>query len=318
MKRDVMVRGLRYELGEIERDYTEAPGFGAVVQRERMVLKPDLWGWGKYRQTADPYTLVCASAEKSLSAAGALPSDVDLMVICTSAFDSAGHDLYEKVFTALKPLGLRDCVVMGLTLMGCASALAGVSLAADLVASGRHRQGLVVAFDKLNEGADRFLRFGIMSDAAVSCIVSTELGAGYQFVASLQASDPRQILADADFDPKREMTRGVYQRLERDFGVELARVEKMFSHNVFTPVKVIKERLLGFQRKQMFMDNVPRIGHCFSCDSLINLADYEASGAEVERARFVLQADAYGQCAIVVLDALPRNGAGAASSAAAG
>jgi 3-oxoacyl-[acyl-carrier-protein] synthase-3 len=51
----------------------------------------------------------------------------------------------------------------------------------------------------------------------------------------------------------------------------------------------MKERQAGFSREQLYLDNIPRLGHCFAADPLINLVDRTERG-DVRPGRYCLLA----------------------------
>lgn len=81
----------------------------------------------------------------------------------------------------------------------------------------------------------------------------------------------------------------------------IPQVSRVFNNNVLLPIKSQKDILAGFKNPQMFLDNVPRIGHCLACDSLINFCDYADPRKLAAGERFVFQADGNGCCAMSLL-----------------
>ena len=61
-------------------------------------------------------------------------------------------------------------------------------------------------------------------------------------------------------------------------GLKLGDVAALLHANLFKPVLMMKERQAGFSADQLYLDNIPRLGHCFAADPLINLVDRAARG----------------------------------------
>src|SRR5437763_41057 len=78
-------------------------------------------------------------------------------------------------------------------------------------------------------------------------------------------------------------------------------IKKVFCNNVFLPITMLKEVEAGFRKTQIYFDNVRRIGHCYSSDALINLADYQSNALVSPGEYFIAAADAPGlRCAILL------------------
>jgi 3-oxoacyl-[acyl-carrier-protein] synthase-3 len=75
-----------------------------------------------------------------------------------------------------------------------------------------------------------------------------------------------------------DLARRVTVELLDPHGLKLGDVAALAHANLFTPVVMMKERQAGFGREQLYLDNIPRAGHCFAADPLINLADRAALG----------------------------------------
>jgi 3-oxoacyl-[acyl-carrier-protein] synthase-3 len=75
-----------------------------------------------------------------------------------------------------------------------------------------------------------------------------------------------------------DLAREVNDRLLAPPGLKVGDVTALLHPNLFKPLLVMKERQAGFHPDQLYLDNIPRIGHCFAADPLINLADRAALG----------------------------------------
>jgi 3-oxoacyl-[acyl-carrier-protein] synthase III len=98
-----------------------------------------------------------------------------------------------------------------------------------------------------------------------------------------------------------DLARKVNDRLLEPPGLKLGDVTALAHLNLFRPLLVMKERQAGFREDQLYLDNIPRTGHCFAADPLINLADLAAAGRVGEGHYCLLAASVPGGRAGVLL-----------------
>ncbi|MGK3992280.1 hypothetical protein [Sorangium sp. So ce1024] len=302
MTHEAYVCGFQYELGESSRTYVEASGFRDVVAARKLPDMPALWGWGAFHVTEDAYELGRAAGKKALDASGIDPAEVELTVIASSYLPDADDLLYQGTGKILKSLGLTRSLLEGQTLAGCATLLSALQGAAQLVRAGVRKDVLVIGIDKMPKGIDRFWDYGLFSDAAAACLVSSSRRVGSLRVeASARGIELDEIVGGVRFNAKNALHVRVLSELMSGAGCTIQQVSRVFNNNVYLPIKSQKDQLAGFKKAQMFLDNVPRVGHCLACDSFINFCDYAASRALAPGERFVLQADGNGHCAMSLL-----------------
>ncbi len=75
-----------------------------------------------------------------------------------------------------------------------------------------------------------------------------------------------------------DLAKDVNDRLLAEPGLKLVDLAALLHANLFTPLVAMKERQAGFDAGQLYLGNIPRIGHCFAADPLINLVDRVALG----------------------------------------
>jgi 3-oxoacyl-[acyl-carrier-protein] synthase III len=300
--RDAYVSGVQYQLGEVSHRYLDASGFQEVLTEKKLPDMPDLWGWGTFYTTDNAYELGRMAGQKALEASGIDPASVDLTVIACSYFPDADDLLYQGAAKILKDLALTRSLIEGQTLMGCATLLSALHTAAQLVRAGIHQNILVIGIDKMPKGLPRFWDYGLFSDAAAACLVSSaRRGRGLRHVGSARSVQLDELLGGVRFNAKNALHVKVLGELMADTGHTVPQISRVFNNNVYLPIKSQKDQLAGFKRPQMFLDNVARTGHCFSCDSLVNFSDYAASQKLAAGDRFVFQADGNGCCAMSLL-----------------
>lgn len=291
-----VLAAVEYVLGEEALDYREAEGFGA----SDLPRKPDLWGWGRFHRASSPVLdLQIGAAARTLRSADVDPRQVDAVMFCSANPPAADGPAAAPERRFLEALGLAGAFPLTMTSGGCCAMLAGVSLAGSMLSDGQGRHILVVAGDRVPAGGTRFQRYGIFSDAACCCIVSSELAEGFDIVRSSFAADCKSMQGDAPFSS--ELAARANDRLFAGLDVTAGDVTRVFGNNVFLPITLLKEQEAGFRTAQIYVDNVKRIGHCYAADALINLADYRGSTPIMPGEYFVAAADAPGlRCALLL------------------
>jgi 3-oxoacyl-[acyl-carrier-protein] synthase-3 len=277
------LRGPSYVLGERELDHTGIENLGELAARFKMAPSPGLWGWGAVRVTErDLEDLAADSGTATLRAARMDPAAVDALVLCSNRIPGPAEDHGRFVQRVLTGTGLGDIPCYGQFLNRCVNLLAGLDVARALVTSGRHRTVLVITTDRVAPGADRMSQFALFSDGAASCVVTAEVSqaedetCGYLLLGCATA----QHTADLEWSSQisADLARQVTGALLDLLGAKLGDVAALMHANLFKPVVMMKERQAGFSAEQLYLANIPRLGHCFAADPLINLVDRTARG----------------------------------------
>jgi 3-oxoacyl-[acyl-carrier-protein] synthase III len=272
------LRGVSYVLGEQEVGYADIPGLPELAAKLGLVSNPGLWGWGSVRVTCrSPADLAADSLRATLRAAGAGSSSADALVLCTTRVPVPADDHGIFLARVLTGAGLGDIACYGQALNRCLNLLTALDVARALVLSGRHRRVLVATADAVAGGAP-MSRFALFSDAAASCLVAADPGTdgSYEILGCASAQDAGAM--DPASQISSDLAREVSGRLLEPPGLKLGDVTALAHLNLFRPLLVMKERQAGFREDQLYLDNIPRTGHCFAADPLINLADLAAAG----------------------------------------
>jgi 3-oxoacyl-[acyl-carrier-protein] synthase-3 len=277
------LRGASYVVGEHELDHSDIQNLGELAARFKMAPSAGLWGWGRLRVTERGLEdLAVDSGAATLRAARADPAAVDALVLCANRIPGPAEGHGEFVQRVLTGIGLGDIPCYGQHLNRCVNLLAGLDVARALVLSGRHRSVLLITTDKVAPGADRMSQFALFSDGAASCLVTAEVGqddretGGYALLrcATAQATAELEWTSQISADLARQVTAALLEPP----GLKLGDIAALMHANLFKPVLMMKERQAGFSPEQLYLDNIPRLGHCFAADPLINLADRTAAG----------------------------------------
>jgi 3-oxoacyl-[acyl-carrier-protein] synthase-3 len=306
----VFLHGPRYELGELAADHTTIEDLQARAVEFKMQPSPQLWGWGGIRRTVRGLEeLAIASGAATLRAAGIAPSAIDALVLCSTGIPgpAEGHGLF--VETIVTGLGLGDVPCYGQTLNRCVNLLAALDVAAAFVTSGRYRHIMVITTDRITDESERVTNFALFSDGAASCVVSSEQGEGgddaYGLVGCAIAQETKSLEWSNELSS--DLARQVNDRLLSPRGLKLGDVDGLMHANLYKPLVVMKERQAGFAPAQLFLDNIPRFGHCFAADPLINLADQAAAGRVRGDRLYLLAASVPGSRIGVLLRSLRRD-----------
>jgi 3-oxoacyl-[acyl-carrier-protein] synthase-3 len=290
----VYLRGPRYVLGEVELDHARIENLAELATRFKMAPSPGLWGWGRVRVTErDLEDLAVDSGAATLRTAGLDPAEVGALVLCSNRVPGRAEDHGRLVQRVLTGIGLGDIPCYGQFLNRCVNLLAGLDVARALVTSGRHRTVLLITTDKVAPGADRMSQFALFSDGAASCVVTAEAGTGDDerggFVLLGCATAQQTAELEWTSQISADLARQVTEALLDPFGLKLGDIVALMHANLFKPVLTMKERQAGFSAEQLYLDNIPRLGHCFAADPVINLTDRTARG-DVGLGRYCLLA----------------------------
>ncbi len=271
---DVFLQGPRYVLGEIEADHSTIANLQARAEEFRMAPDPALWGWGSvFRSERGLEAMAIETGSATLRAAGADPSSIDALVLCCSDVQTRAKGHGRFAGTILAGIGLGDIPFYGLNLNRCVNLLAALDVASAFVASGRYRRILVITTDRAADEDERVLPYALLSDGAASCLVTADEDGRdrYQLLACATAQETGSL--DWSNEISSDLTRRVNDSLLASRGMRVGDVAGLMHANIFKPLVVMKERQAGFTPRQIYTDNIGRVGHCFAADPLINLVD---------------------------------------------
>lgn len=278
--RPVYLYGPRYALGEIESQHTSIVGLRERAEELRLQFDAGLWGWGTFHRTErDLEQLAVDAGTASLRAAHTDPASIDALFVCSTRVPGRSEDHGRFMQRVIAGIGLGGVPAYGQTLNRCTNLLVALGLAGALAATGRHRRILCVTTDRVAGEAERLSTFALYSDGAAACVVSAEEDGvvdGYRLVACDSVQDNASL--DGSNQISADLARELNDRLLTPRGLKLGDIAGLMHNNLFKPLVVMKERQAGFAQEQLYLDNIPRIGHCFAADPLINLADRAAAG----------------------------------------
>ncbi|WP_431911900.1 hypothetical protein [Micromonospora carbonacea] len=221
------------------------------------------------------------SVGDTLRASGVAPADIGAVLLATTvnSIHAVGLD-YPEVAQILGDYGLVDAKLYGVSLAKCSNLSAALELGSSLLRANDYPEVLIIVGDKCARDRDRFMDSAesILSDGAMSFVLS-KTGGTYELKHLATSSDLSHltrtfgVLQFVDNSVKNlgKLWRAIPPELPRD------RMEKVFCGNYNMLIQRNLARELGIGQQALYLENLRRLGHVFSCDVLINLSDYTAS-----------------------------------------
>ncbi|MDB6444064.1 hypothetical protein PII47_11760 [Pseudomonas sp. 21TX0197] len=288
----IMIDACSYALGEVERPYHDVPDFKAMLDRFGYPDEPGVFGWGSYFKTdGDIFDLGIRSARQTLAQSRVSAGDIDFVMFCSTCFPGNEIEYINFNVRLYEGLELRKAFPIGVTLNNCISFMSAIVMAESMVRAGVYNNILIITADKVYDESIRFNNFALLSDSAASCLVTRCDGPGLEIVSSRFGVSQDPITSNHGKDEPELYGRILNEVLETS-GITLADISKVFCNNIFRPVTQLKETRLGFSRRQLYLDNVARCGHCFSADTMINYVDYARQNTPAEGQKFLFSIDA--------------------------
>jgi 3-oxoacyl-[acyl-carrier-protein] synthase-3 len=285
-----------YVLGEIAEEHTAISGLSARIAELKILPTADFWGWGNIRRTERSIeSMAIETGTATLCAAGVDPASVDALVLCSTRFPEETESHGRLVETIMTGIGLDGADFVGLTLHRCANLLAAIKAAETMVAADRHRCVLVITTDRMAGEAKRMEKFALFSDGAASCVVMSGEGRGdatFEVAGCAAAHNIRALDWSNEIDST--LSQRVNKRLLTPLNMKLDDVSGLLHANIFRPIVMLKEMQAGFTPEQLETANIPRVGHCFAADPLINLVDRHEAGELRENHYYMLASSVPG------------------------
>ncbi len=205
--------------------------------------------------------------------------EIDALIFSTTVLSLEGRPFsIREIDRILYDFNLKKAYPMGYFLSNCANLVGAVKFAGSLIKAGDHQTILVLVSDKLVKDEGRFMgsNESILSDGAVGFIVSATPGE-YEMLHLTQKIDPSYISEKFNVTGYLKRTaagiKKTFHELVTLDKAEISSYKKVFIGNYNLMVQRIYRNELGLTEKQMFLENIPEIGHVFSADLLINFSD---------------------------------------------
>jgi 3-oxoacyl-[acyl-carrier-protein] synthase-3 len=231
--------------------------------------------------------LLCAPARALLDSTGVDPHQIRYLVYAHTAPDVAPAHVSTAQEVRAR-LGLTGAEAFAVTQQNCASGLAAVDIAGQLLlATGdRELRALVVTGEKPSSRIFSVVpNTTLMGEGSAACLVGTA-GTGRRirsYVVRTRGEyaqlyrPPPEVIADF-FTSYTRTVAGTLRQAIHDAGLGQEEITMLVPHNVNHSSwrGIIRE--LDFPADRIFLDNVSRYGHCFGSDPFLNLADMDAEG----------------------------------------
>lgn len=288
----ITIDACSYVLGEIERPYRDVPDFENMLGRYGYPDEPTVFGWGAYFKTDDDiFDLGIRSARQTLAQSSVSAGDVDFVMFCSTCFPGNEIEYINYNARIYESLELKKAFPIGITLNNCISYMSAIVMAENMIRSGAYNNILIITADKVYDESIRFNNFALLSDSAASCLVTRRDVSGLEIMSARFGVSQDPITSNHGKDEPELYGRILNEVLEGST-TSLSDIKKVFCNNIFRPVTQLKETRLGFSRRQLYLDNVARCGHCFSADTLINYVDYARQTSPAEGEKFLFSVDA--------------------------
>jgi 3-oxoacyl-[acyl-carrier-protein] synthase III len=241
------------------------------------------------------------TARKTLNNSGLSAADIDAVVIGTSELRDWADYPEEFSTEVLLALGLKDILVVGVTIAGCANYASALRVARNMIAVDGYRNILVIESNQVRGGSARVHgtveRAGfILGDGAVSYIATSAPG-DFNVLGMGQIVKPMDTtVANAAFGPNNiSGFRHVLNRSLAQAGVSREQIAKVFLHNMRFAAMTEFMRVLDFPQSKLCADTLAKMAHVWGAENLIGLHDYCAAENPEAGTLFLMlcQADFY-------------------------
>jgi 3-oxoacyl-[acyl-carrier-protein] synthase III len=300
---DISLSSISYALGEHEHEVT-GDGPARLNESQRAKLLEN--GLKYYRTSSrSPSELAAESVAGTLDDAGIDPKEIEAVVYTTCSFWSdpelpglgKGAQLSSEfsrkiVRNVVHALGMSNAQSYGVFLAESGNFTSGIRVARNLIVADGLRNVIYVNTDKLTDEESKVVpsEISMMSEAACSCLVSSEERGGFRLGKLAQKSNPLMstFAADAALKVLMEVAKGVKATCNAVTGGDASVYRKLVTNNYSRNTLMMLAHQAGCTEAQLYMDNLPRFAHAFACDNLINLKDLCASEGVSPGDRFLM------------------------------
>jgi 3-oxoacyl-[acyl-carrier-protein] synthase III len=260
----------------------------------------------------DIFDAAVASINRTVADSGLPPGAIDGLILCTTTGLQAISNTRHDVGYLLSKTGLTNAFHFGLDFATCATMLTGLQVAAALISSGRFTNVVLATCDAYSESVptyvaqkSRFSEYYVCSDGVASCVVSSNSAAQYGLVAIAFGSNHLLL------DPQTSNETGRLTYLDllgrtssqacREADLHRSNIRQAFVGNYFYDTADSMARAMGFNSERVFRENIPKVGHCYSADNLINLKDFCDSRGRQSGDYFALASAGVGQVGVAIV-----------------
>lgn len=201
-------------------------------------------------------------------------------------------------------LGLDHAVAFAVTQQNCASGLAAIDLAAELLRADGDPNGmaLIVSGEKAFSYLGQLIEnTTVMGEASGACLVRLD-GRGDVLLA-YRSRTLGQYADGVRLEPAGlrdfgecyvETLVGVLGEALAEAAISLEDLDGIIPHNVNRSSWLRVAREMGFDRERIFLDNVGRFGHCYCSDFFLNYTTMRSGDALVPGGTYLVAAVGLG------------------------
>lgn len=292
---------MEYVIGDVTLEVDLLPNKSEVLAANGMPDIKDVWGWEHCRRSdLRSVALASEAATRSLGR-GIDPAAIDALIVCCG--DRLNYYDQNRFLAELAgALTLGDFRSYWLGGAGCVTLFSAIGLARAMVTADAVRNVLVVGVDKVADDADRFQRFGVLSDAACSFVISDAARADFTLIDAVTISSARTLDRSEDFQAKCALIHAALERFGQPHGFDYGRVEAFLGANVFLPIQELELSLLPIDSSLAYLANTARYGHCYAADPFINLVDFYRDTGNRGVRTTLMASTAHGHFGIMALE----------------
>jgi 3-oxoacyl-[acyl-carrier-protein] synthase-3 len=230
-----------------------------------------------------PSALAARAVESLLLRTGVRPGDVDAVLYASSSHRSEPSSSQQQAVreAVLEPLGLQAAPLFGVWLNQSGNLVSALRLARSLLVARGMRTVVVVAADAIPQLPGEFRAMAnavtINGDGAAACLLSSHLRGPYQLEGIGQAAAAGMATENRGRGLREylEFLAGVRRALAQLYsacGTSGPSYRHLIANNYSQANLDDFADVAGVPKDRLFRDNVPKYGHVFTADALINLA----------------------------------------------
>lgn len=203
------------------------------------------------------------------------------VLLCTDTAPdrSPSLDLWDVVCE----VGAPDVTAATVGGHGCGNLGAATQLGVDLIAGGR-QSVLVVTADRVDPGASRYLESGrtLLSDGAAAAVLTTRRpGAGYRVLAVAAGASPARPVGAGGLRGAAPLVSGLGRAVaavHAAAGIGPGDVRHVLPGNVGASARAMIAMAVRARPDTVYAPSAASLGHCYSADLLVELAEAPARG----------------------------------------
>lgn len=288
----VYLTALAYKLGNIFK-IEDLDELRSSKQISNVLLDYGLEKYSKSQLT--PVEMAKESAKDTLSKASIDSKTINALVYTTTSFWNSEFYSSSEIDHLLRELDLGNAYPIGVFFSQCSNLHTAIRTASSLIRTQDCNNILVISTDKSVENGTRLVppNISVTSDAAASCILSSEIKGDFEIVCTIQSVNPNLSISDSSktMEDIMEQTFKEFRNILREAMARVNKKPKDFSqiitNNYAVPTIIDICKSVGFSANQIYTANTARFAHAFAADNLINLCDFSTRNS-IAQGEFIL------------------------------